>query len=224
MDLGCGEYLNISVCFQGPYKHKKVIALLEALKKNKVKIYEAYLVDLDPEQVNYEILMEGNYCEKTIKEMDWEILNSCFISYIYVEFPFAKCRIGVDFLDRESYYIDLLFNYQDLVEEGELVFSLIENEALAIFELLDPLYGELGIESSIEGVETLRQNEGFIKMDKVYFSNEILNLNSDLFRILQSVNHQSILADGIYFRDSDVDQFDKSAENILSITKLLLPL
>jgi hypothetical protein len=110
-----------------------------------------------------------------------------------------------------------------LLEEGAMVFSLIENKALEICELLDPLYGLLGIERYFDGIETLKRHEGFIDMDKLYFSNEILNLNPDLFRILQGVNHQSILTDGIYFRDSDVDQFDKRAENILSITKLLLP-
>lgn len=218
MNLGNGEYLMISNCMNMPYKASKIINFLESIDSEIIVIDSIICFDTPVNSINYQLVWNGVKV-KEMKKFKYDYLDQYPLSSLDIKFINGLIgRIQINFLDIESYEISFLTNYSEIFEEcnnEELVASYtnyIEKLGYKMFEYLNPIYGVIGIEVICEGLKDLKKNKENLPCEKVYFSNEILNMQK-----LDETNKLFFLKKliyGSYFRHSEVSNYSYKCSNL----------
>ncbi|MFS0837397.1 hypothetical protein [Paenibacillus sp. 1P03SA] len=213
MDLGSGEYVIISSCLKSPYDLEKIKKLITNLMSFSVDFDETCYLKTSPSTVSFNEVWEG--VEDFTAGFSYDLVSVNVLSS--VDMIFLKeipARLNIMFLDEESYEVSLSLNYSELIEEEidcsqkKRKCDFLERLALTLFESLNPIYGMLGIESSVVGLKDISTGGVTLPLDKVFFNNSCINDKTKLLEIISSAHFfKECDPIGIYFRYSEVDDF-----------------
>lgn len=225
MLIGNGEYLIISSCLKNPYDCNKIVGLIEEFRRIGATFGQANLLKINPEKVDYNIVWEG--IEDFSAHLSIGLLHQYVLSTLELKFNNGiPARLQVMFVDELSYEVSLIFNYTQLIDEERETnlrttrLGFIESIALVVFEILVPLYGTFGVERSIEGIESIIQNNLGLPSDKVFYNKKIISKFNDFKNLVKNVKYSQENNAGVYFRNSCLDDFQLVENEEIQITKL----
>lgn len=228
MQIGHGEYLIISSCIKSPYDSSKINGLIQEIKDVGAAFGHVNLLNISPEKVDYNLVWEG--IEDFSSSFSMDLLNQFVLSTLELSFNNGiPARLQIMFLDELSYEVSLIFNYSKLIDEEHDIqvrtkhLEFIENFALNCFEKLLPLYGTYGVERGVEGIESLIENAPGLPCDKVFYNNKFINQSILLLELINGAIHSKENSVGVYFRNSDMDdfQFVESDELRMQLNEML---
>ncbi|WP_139129283.1 hypothetical protein, partial [Paenibacillus nuruki] len=171
MDLGYGEYINISACLRMPYNTSKVFELLNELELKNTQFQEVTILLISPSVVNYDLVWEG--AEEITQNFSYKLLEQYVLSSLDMVIDHCiPARMIINFLDTDSYEVSISLNFQKIEEETQQIirqekFKHIEQLALNIFKAISPVYALLGIEKSVIGLNGIINDFFSFPTDKV---------------------------------------------------------
>ena len=231
--LGHGEYLIISSCLKQPYNYLSLVSLFKQIVKYEADFLHMNLLDVKPEQANYNLIWEG-VGEFTKGNFDYDELSKYVLSSVDILFKGKiPSRLQVQFCDELSYEVSLIFNYTDLIEEAvpnkaNENCEFVEKLGLDLFYSLHPLYGLIAVEQSICGIKSIQEGECFFPSNRVFYSNMFIKQEPELFEgIYKNYSFTKILeGKGVYLRKTEISDFtlvelDADFEKFSCLTKWL---
>jgi hypothetical protein len=228
MQIGQGEYLIISSCIKSPYDSSKINWLIQEIESINATFGNMNLLKINPKKVNYNLVWEG--VEDFTTSFSLDLLDQFVLSTLELRFNNGiPARLQVMFLDELSYDVSLIFNYTQLIDEETDIHSrtkrleFIEKIVLVCFEQLLPLYGTYGVERSVEGIESLIENAQGLPYDKVFYNKQLINKSITLLELIDNANYSKENSVGVYFRNSNLDDFQlvESDELRMKLNELL---
>jgi len=228
MQIGNGEYLIISSCIKSPYDSSKINELIQEIKAMDATFGHVNLLNINPKKVNYNLVWEG--IDDISTSFSKDLLNQFVLSTLELRFNNdIPARLQVMFLDDLSYEVSLIFNYSQLIEEEHDIhvrtkrLEFIEKIALVCFEKLLPLYGTYGVERGVDGIVCLIENALGLPCDKVFYNKKLINKSIHLLELINGANYSKENSVGVYFRNSDLDDFQlvESDELRIRLNELL---
>lgn len=211
MDLGAGEYLIIEACMLGQYNAKAIISLIRKLEAYNMRVFESSYYKIEPEEITLEAVMDGNLeIEQRVDLLIKDLTSKPLIDADIILDEKIQSRILINFWDRSSFTVALIFNYSDL-EEGNRInetAQFLETIAISFFEALKPLFGLVAVEKSAMGICNLKENHDF-PTDRAFYNEFLFDKGKSEFeKLLQNAKcifH--IEGCGYYFRRSEIYDF-----------------
>lgn len=220
MNLDYGEYLMVSACLNTPYDYRKVEAFLESLDMMKVEHLEADFIEIKPDKAGYDLIFNESFKTATFRKFEVSVLSEYLVSSLnFMLNDKINMRLKVIFLDELSYEICLIFNHDELAgesiseESAEDNLKFVEELALKLFEIINPLYGIVAVENSVTGLLLSVQDDYYLPVDKVFYNHSLVTDEDDVWA--ENI-HSSIfvkkLWNGIYLRKTKIGDFSIEGE------------
>lgn len=209
MSIGDGEFIVISTCNRAPYQQDRFRQTLTELTSLGVIFREGALLDISPKAVSFSAVWEGVE-EIPFKTLDLSQIDShclAHVEFIWMDVPF---RLNMQFLDEESYEVSVVCSYETISAQSiDNGFKRVEQLALKIFENLRPVFGCIGVERSVDGLDCVRQGDCFLPVDKSFYNAALLQFAPDVRTALREhASFQSNIDDvGCYFRLTDLADY-----------------
>lgn len=209
MSIGDGEFIVISTCNRAPYQKDRVRQTLTELTSLGAIFKEGALLDISPKVVSFSAVWEGVE-EIRFKTLDLSQIDSYCLSYvefIWMDVPF---RLNMQFLDEESYEVSVACSYEIIsVQSKDNGFKYVEQLALKIFENLRSVFGCIGVERGVDGLDCVRQGDCFLPVDKSFYNAALLQFAPEVQTALRKhARFQTNIDDvGCYFRLTDLANY-----------------
>lgn len=217
MSIGDGEFIVISTCNRAPYQHERIRQTLSELISLGVIFREGTLLNICPKAVSFSSVWKGVE-EIPLKILELSRIDSHCLSnleFIWMDVPF---RLNLQFLDEESYEVSVVCSYETITAQStDNGFKSVEQLALKMFENLQPVFGCIGVERSVDGLDCVRQGDCFLPVDKSFYNAALLLFAPDVELALRKyANYQSNIDDvGCYFRLTDLADYKLVEPEIL---------
>lgn len=116
-------------------------------------------------------------------------------------------------MDDISYEVALVFSFQELIDEVPKELATrhaneIEEIGLVFFEELQPLFGSIGVERSVSGIQSiLRQEAAYLPADMAYYSEALYEKIKETSFVKEAVLLRKLESGGCYFRRNVVTDY-----------------
>ncbi|MCL2572883.1 MAG: hypothetical protein FWE11_10845 [Defluviitaleaceae bacterium] len=185
MSLEFGAFIEISGCFRCPYNFESILSFIEQsdirIDANGARYYKC-----DPNKATHDSLMNEE-CESLDSNSFNPIeLRENVVASIDIIFNNSiPGRIYTSFFDDSSYGISILLSEEDL-EFGKYDTKFLSRLADIFFKVFRPMYGHIGVEASVWGLESL-QND-FLRAENTFILDEFYHQKKDAFELFAREN------------------------------------
>jgi hypothetical protein len=128
---------------------------------------------IDPLLLTYNSVMSDLYKVEKAIEVDLHMFQ--LYSFIQADIELSKeiqGRLYVAFLDTQSYSLSLLLS-EEKIQNGIIKQSLLDELSTAFFDILQPIFGHMGTEKGVDGVESIKHEKNFLEVDNSFLCNEL---------------------------------------------------